>query len=163
MMALAQLDADERAFLSAPLVADSAFAQALAARIAALLGARLRQPVRVSIEEDLLEPAAPQPRHDSAIALHWNAELDVLWLTGRLRCAGSVPGSRASSILGARLYRSLSLALAEVWLSRPPEVLPAQLGLAIQGRLPGARLGISFSSSRAAIVRWARQTIEHGE
>jgi hypothetical protein len=162
-MPLAQLSAEERAFLSDTALVGVAFVGGLAARFAAVLSARLRQCVCV---EPLDYFAATRLTSTSAevqngnVNLDWDDALDVLWLCGRL---GGNAGIARSPVLRARLRRTLQLVLAEVWLSHALSAPPAALALLIQTDTRRARLDIVFPDTLAALDHWAHLTIAHAE
>jgi hypothetical protein len=157
-MQLALLSTEESRFLAASAPADSAFARALAARLAALLGARLRRPVRLSpIAND---PRAAAPVAPDGVELVWDAQLDALWLEGRLGCRPVRAAAGASAILGARLRRSLHAALAEVWRSHTAALPLGVLAFAVHADARCARIEIRFPDSPGAMQRWVQQTLQ---
>ena len=156
-MQLALLSTEESRFLAASAPADSAFASALAARLAALLGARLRRPVRLSLIAD--DPHALAPVAPDGVELVWDDQLDALWLEGRLGCR-PVRAAGASAILGARLRRSLHAALAEVWRSHAAALPVGALAFAVHADARCARIEIRFPGSLGAMQRWVQETLQ---
>jgi hypothetical protein len=101
-MRLAGLSAAERAFLCGN--APDAWIATLAARLQAVLAARMRCAVRVA-------PAVAAPLMDSATAIRWDAALSALWVAHRL---GGAPVT-GSSALDRSLMRTLEPAVAAWW------------------------------------------------
>lgn len=143
------LTAEESAFL-ARLPLEDGFAERLTQRLARVLTARLRTPVRLAVHPleapDAL-PVAPRWRPDSALA--------TLWLTRRL--GGRRPHG-ASPFVSPSLLRTLDTVLAECWSGGAP---PAALAWAIESEFGVAALAVELPQSGMVMTRWAREVVRH--
>jgi len=159
MMQLAQLSPEERDFLRKPSTSDSVFLIALAKRLAAVLGVRMKQRVQVEIADGSVDADAGQQDRPY---LHWDNILETMWLCGRL--GGNIShGHYQSSAMSARLKRTLELALAETWLSHSTMDVPGAASLRVQTADQHVGLDVHFPATRLAMNHWARQIIHHVE
>jgi len=150
VMALAELSAEEIAFLDMSRASDERFSARLAQGLAGVLAARLRTAVTLESLQALRPPVA-------ADAPHWtvDAGLAALWAARRL--GSRAPAGRAAFVPRG-LYRALNAALAERWLDAPGEPPP---GLGWRIRAAGCEGVLLLDLPRAArdLDHWAKETI----
>lgn len=158
-MPLAELSAEERAYLSQPLPCADAFAPALAQHLSRVLGARMKYAVQVQAlstnDTDLTAITLPQ--------INWDRTLDTLWLHARLG-RSNANAQTPSAAMTKNLLRTLQLCLAETWMSLPTDVTStanASLRLQITGvSAVAATLQIRLPLPRD-MNHWAQHIIRH--
>lgn len=150
-MQLLDLTAEEAALLARPPLAD-ALAGHLTRRLAAILEARLRMPLKLvarAVEFPEVPPATPRWQPDAALA--------TLWLTRRL---GGRRPSGVSPFVSPSLVCTLNAALAECWIGTAGTVPPA-LAWTLRSGFGEAALAVELPQSETEMTRWARGVIGH--
>lgn len=158
-MQLAELSAEERAYLSQPLPRADTFAPALSKHLSCVLGARMKGAVQVqaapTIDPDSIAITAPQ--------ISWDHALDTLWLRARLG-QSNANAQTPSAAMTKNLLRTLQLCLAETWISLPSaDTSTANTSLRIQVtdiNAAVATLQIRLPPPRD-MAQWAQQIIRH--
>lgn len=159
-MQLAELSAEERAYLSQPLPRADAFAPALVQHLSRVLGARMKGAIQVQaaphmVDADLSVITAPQ--------ISWDHALDTLWLHARLG-RSNANAQTPSAAMTKNLLRTLQLCLAETWISlRSADTSIANASLRIQitaVNAVAATLQIRLPPLRD-MNQWAQHIIRH--
>lgn len=159
-MRLAELSPAEQRHLSSPLPPVDHWTPLLTKRLARMLSARMKQAVA-------LFPTTPDLQHPPSInarptpEMLWDSALAAMWVRARL--GGPVRISTRCTALSRNLQHSLQQLLAETWLSKHHEILPATLCWRIEtprdGALAQATLTIHFPDSLTSMDNWARAMI----
>lgn len=150
MMELAELSADEIAFLDLPRTPGAAFPVRFAQGLAGALGARLRTDV-------ILETLAGARPPAEVEAPRWtiDANLAALWSARRL---GSRMPAGAAAFVPRGLQRALDAVLAERWLDAPGEP-PANLGWRVRAAGCEGALLLDLPQASRDMTRWAKEII----
>jgi hypothetical protein len=154
-MKLLDLTPAEVAYLCLPAAVPHDLQSRLSRRLAAMLTARLRLPVRAQVHTG----AAP---NEAPLSPCWqpDAALVTLWLTRRL---GGQRVAGVASFVPPTLMRHLDALLAECWLdAAAPVALPAALACQITTDSTQAMLALQLPRHPTDMTRWAREVIRHG-
>jgi hypothetical protein len=152
-MQLPALNPAEIAFLTAPAVVPDELPAQLTRKLAAVLSARLRLPVRLNaLEQQVVAAAAAVPlwQPDNALA--------TLWLTRRL---GGRHVAGQAGCVSPSLLRTLDATLAECWLDRPQTSVPVGLAWQLASEATRATLSLRLPPHPSDMTRWAREVIRH--
>ncbi len=154
-MQLLELTPAEVAFLTPPHAVPDCLQTRLSRKLAAMLIARLHQPVQMLaqvVDTPVTAPAMPGWQPDPALA--------TLWLTRRL---GGQYVMGETAFVPPSLIEALDAALAECWLDGAAgAALPRAMAWHITAASARASLVVQLPHHPPEMTRWAREVIRHG-
>lgn len=154
-MQLLELTPAEIAFLKPPHAVPGCLQTRLSRKLAAMLTARLHQPLQMLaqiVDTPVTTPAMPGWQPDPALA--------TLWLTRRL---GGQYVMGETSFVPRSLIEALDATLAECWLDGVAgSSLPRAMAWHITAASTRATLALQLPHHPPEMTRWAREVIRHG-